>query len=60
MIGYELTLFFARREPKGLHWIDQEKCHKCGVCFEVCPPRVFSVEKRTGDLEIHTGEGESL
>ncbi|MBW1845148.1 MAG: NADH-quinone oxidoreductase subunit NuoF, partial [Deltaproteobacteria bacterium] len=22
-------------EPKGLHWIDQEKCHKCGVCFEV-------------------------
>jgi NADH:ubiquinone oxidoreductase subunit F (NADH-binding)/(2Fe-2S) ferredoxin len=47
-------------DPKGLHWIDQEKCHKCGVCFEVCPPRVFSVEKRTGDLEIHTGEGESL
>jgi NADH-quinone oxidoreductase subunit F/NADP-reducing hydrogenase subunit HndC len=47
-------------EPKGLHWIDQEKCHKCGVCFEVCPPRVFSVEKRTGNLEIDTGEGESL
>jgi NADH-quinone oxidoreductase subunit F/NADP-reducing hydrogenase subunit HndC len=47
-------------EPKGLHWIDQDKCHKCGVCFEVCPPRVFSVEKRTGDLEINTGEGESL
>jgi NADH:ubiquinone oxidoreductase subunit F (NADH-binding)/(2Fe-2S) ferredoxin len=46
-------------EPKGLHWIDQEKCHKCGVCFEVCPPKVFSVEKRTGDLEIRTGEGES-
>ena len=47
-------------EPKGIHWIDQEKCHKCGVCFEVCPPKVFSIEKRTGDLEIHTGEGESL
>jgi NADH-quinone oxidoreductase subunit F/NADP-reducing hydrogenase subunit HndC len=47
-------------EPKGLHWIDQEKCHKCGVCYEVCPPRVFSVEKRTGDVEIHTGEGEPL
>jgi NADH-quinone oxidoreductase subunit F/NADP-reducing hydrogenase subunit HndC len=47
-------------EPKGLHWIDQEKCHKCGVCFEVCPPRVFSVEKRSGNLEIDTGEGESL
>jgi NADH:ubiquinone oxidoreductase subunit F (NADH-binding)/Pyruvate/2-oxoacid:ferredoxin oxidoreductase delta subunit len=47
-------------EPKGIHWIDQEKCHKCGVCFEVCPPKVFSIEKRTGNLEIHTGEGESL
>ena len=47
-------------EPKGLHWIDPEKCHKCGVCFEVCPPKVFSVEKRTGNPEIRTGEGESL
>ena len=47
-------------EPKGKHWIDQDKCHKCGVCFEVCPPKVFSVEKRTGKLEIHTAEGEPL
>jgi hypothetical protein len=30
------------------------------VCFEVCPPKVFSVEKRTGNPETHTGEGESL
>lgn len=38
-------------EPKQLHWIDQELCHKCGVCFEVCPPKVFSVEIRTGKEE---------
>jgi NADH-quinone oxidoreductase subunit F len=43
-------------EPKGLHWIDQEKCHKCGVCFEICPPRVFSVEIRTGETEMSEGE----
>ena len=46
-------------EPKGLHWIDQEKCHKCGVCFEVCPPKVFSVEKRTGNVELLASESES-
>jgi NADH:ubiquinone oxidoreductase subunit F (NADH-binding)/Pyruvate/2-oxoacid:ferredoxin oxidoreductase delta subunit len=40
-------------ERKKLHWIDPEKCNKCGVCYEVCPPRVFSVE-------IRTGAGESL
>lgn len=38
-------------EPKKLHWIDQEICHKCGVCYEVCPPKFFSVEIRTGELE---------
>jgi ferredoxin len=45
-------------EAKGLHVIDQDKCHKCGVCFEVCPPRVFSVEIRTGDEgETELSEG---
>ncbi len=39
-------------EPKKLHVIDQELCHKCGVCYEVCPPKVFSVEIRTGELEL--------
>jgi len=38
-------------ERKKIHWIDQEKCHKCGVCYEVCPPKVFSVEIRTGEDE---------
>ncbi len=36
---------------KEQHWIDQEKCHKCGVCYEVCPPKVFSIEIRTGESE---------
>jgi NADH-quinone oxidoreductase subunit F len=38
-------------EPKELHWINQELCHKCGVCYEVCPPKFFSVEIRTGESE---------
>ena len=38
-------------EPKKLHWIDQSLCHKCGVCYEVCPPKFFSVEIRTGEVE---------
>ena len=38
-------------ELKKLHWIDPEKCNKCGVCYEVCPPKVFSVEIRTGESE---------
>ena len=38
-------------EPKKLHWIDQELCINCGVCYEVCPPKFFSVEIRTGEAE---------
>jgi len=39
-------------EQKKLHYIDQSLCHKCGVCFEVCPPKFFSVEIRTGEVEL--------
>jgi len=41
-------------EPKKQHWIDQDLCIKCGVCYEVCPPKVFSVEIRTGKTEKAT------
>jgi ferredoxin len=37
--------------PKKQHWIDQSLCHQCGVCYEVCPPKFFSVEIRTGETE---------
>ncbi len=30
---------------KQIHVIDQEKCTKCGTCFEVCPPRFGAVKK---------------
>jgi len=43
-------------ELKKLHYIDQDKCNTCGVCFEVCPPKVFSVEIRTGKTELSEGE----
>jgi NADH:ubiquinone oxidoreductase subunit F (NADH-binding)/(2Fe-2S) ferredoxin/Pyruvate/2-oxoacid:ferredoxin oxidoreductase delta subunit len=39
-------------EQKGMHYIDQSLCHKCGVCYEVCPPKFFSVEIRTGEVEL--------
>ncbi len=37
--------------PKKLHWIDQDMCTQCGVCYDVCPPKVFSIEIQTGELE---------
>jgi NADH:ubiquinone oxidoreductase subunit F (NADH-binding)/(2Fe-2S) ferredoxin/Pyruvate/2-oxoacid:ferredoxin oxidoreductase delta subunit len=33
---------------KEVHVIDQEKCTKCGTCFEVCPPRFGAVTKLSG------------
>jgi Fe-S-cluster-containing hydrogenase component 2 len=32
-----------------IHVIDQDKCIKCGTCFEVCPPRFASVKKISGE-----------
>jgi len=35
---------------KGLiHVIDQEKCTKCGTCFDVCPTRFSAVAKLSGE-----------
>jgi NADH-quinone oxidoreductase subunit F len=31
-----------------IHVIDQEKCIKCGTCFEVCPPKFHAVTEITG------------
>ncbi|MCX8021751.1 MAG: 4Fe-4S binding protein [Syntrophorhabdaceae bacterium] len=28
-----------------IHVIDQEKCIKCGSCFDVCPERIRAVTK---------------
>ena len=32
-----------------IHVIDQDKCIKCGTCFEVCPPRFGAVDKLSGE-----------
>ncbi|MBN1847006.1 MAG: hydrogenase iron-sulfur subunit [Deltaproteobacteria bacterium] len=32
-----------------IHIIHQDKCIKCGTCFEVCPPRFGAVQKITGE-----------
>ncbi len=32
-----------------IHVIDQEKCTKCGTCFEVCPARYGAVKKLSGE-----------
>jgi NADH-quinone oxidoreductase subunit F len=34
---------------KKIHIIDQEKCTRCGNCFEVCPPRFSAVQKLSGE-----------
>ena len=31
-----------------IHVIDQDKCTKCGTCFEVCPDRFSAVKKISG------------
>lgn len=32
-----------------VHVIDQEKCIKCGTCFDLCPPRFSAVAKVSGE-----------
>jgi Fe-S-cluster-containing hydrogenase component 2 len=32
-----------------IHVIDQDKCIRCGNCFEVCPPRFGAVKKIIGE-----------
>ena len=32
-----------------IHVIKQEKCIKCGTCFEVCPPRFGAVKEISGE-----------
>jgi len=31
-----------------IHVIDQEKCIKCGTCFDACPTRFGAVQKIIG------------
>jgi NADH-quinone oxidoreductase subunit F len=36
-----------------VHVIDQDKCIRCGVCLEVCPPKFSAVVKVSGEeLEV--------
>jgi ferredoxin len=32
-----------------IHLIEQEKCIKCGTCFDACPPRFGAVKKISGE-----------
>ena len=32
-------------ESKHTHVIDQKKCTKCGICFQICPPKASAVAK---------------
>jgi coenzyme F420-reducing hydrogenase delta subunit/Fe-S-cluster-containing hydrogenase component 2 len=34
---------------KKIHIIDQERCIKCGACFDACPTRFGAVMKTTGE-----------
>jgi NADH-quinone oxidoreductase subunit F len=54
----QACLICARNCPTGaisgskglVHVINQEKCTKCGTCFEVCPARFDAVVKLSGEL----------
>jgi NADH:ubiquinone oxidoreductase subunit F (NADH-binding)/Pyruvate/2-oxoacid:ferredoxin oxidoreductase delta subunit len=35
-------------KPKEVHVIDQDKCTKCGICLQVCPPKISAVDVITG------------
>ncbi len=35
-------------EKKKIHVIAQSKCVKCGICYDVCPPKVGAVKKISG------------
>lgn len=35
-------------ELKKIHVIDEDKCVKCGACYDVCPPKISAVVKLTG------------
>jgi len=36
-------------EKRVIHVIDQSKCIKCGICYDVCPPKVGAVKKISGE-----------
>ncbi len=38
-------------DKKKVHVIDQPKCIKCGICFEVCPLRVGAIECFSGQID---------
>jgi NADH-quinone oxidoreductase subunit F len=35
----------AIKQHNGISVIDQSLCSRCGICFDVCPPRVRAVKK---------------
>jgi NADH:ubiquinone oxidoreductase subunit F (NADH-binding)/(2Fe-2S) ferredoxin/Pyruvate/2-oxoacid:ferredoxin oxidoreductase delta subunit len=35
-------------EKRKIHVIDQSNCIKCGICYDVCPPKVGAVAKISG------------
>jgi NADH-quinone oxidoreductase subunit F len=36
-------------DKKIIHIIDQDKCTRCGTCFEVCPAKFGAVTKLSGE-----------
>ena len=35
-------------EKNKIHIIDQDKCIKCGSCYDLCPSRFSAVKKLSG------------
>lgn len=49
-------------EKANLHVIDQDKCIRCGICQEICPPKFSAVVKRSSGITskplVMTGGGD--
>ena len=45
-----------------VHIVEQDKCIKCGTCFQVCPPKFGAAIKLAADVEVPppTPEGERM
>ena len=45
---YDLQQTLPDGAKNRIHVIDQDKCIKCGTCYDACPPRFGAVAKISG------------
>ncbi len=43
------SLEAIKGDKRMVHVVDQDKCVKCGICLDVCPPKFGAVKKVSGE-----------